>query len=66
MASTNPATGALVAPIILLCVGCICIGYDLAKIVNDLDGAGPLVGVGATCSGLAAILLTRASAASKD
>lgn len=65
MASGNSASGAMVAPLILFGVGCLCIGYDVAKFVNELDGAGPLVGVGVMCAGLAAVLFIRANAASK-
>ena len=46
---------------ILLAIGSIGIGYDLAKIVNDLDGAGPLAGVGAMCAALSAVLVSRSA-----
>lgn len=59
----NKSTGGapLVAGLILLAIGCISIGYDLAKLVNELDGAGPLFGVGAMCSGLGIILASRSA-----
>ena len=51
----------LVAGMILLVIGCISIGYDLAKLVNDLEGAGPLAGVGAMCCALGGVIISRAA-----
>ena len=48
-----------VAGLMLFGIGCISIGFALAKIVNDLDGGAPLAGVGAMCAALAAVLLSR-------
>lgn len=65
MASKNSKNSSLAVGMILLAVGSICIGYDLAKIVNDLDGAGLLAAMGGMCAALSAVLMSR-SANSSD
>ena len=51
----------MVAGLILFGIGCISIGYALAKIVNDLEGGAPLAAVGAVCAALSSVIFSRAN-----
>ena len=59
MAVKDPSRSALVIGMLVLTLAGICIGYDLAKLVNGLDGAGPLFGGGSVLAALAAINFSR-------
>lgn len=58
MASNGKGSN-FVAGLILFGIGCVSIGYALAKVVNDLDGGAPLAGVGAMCAALSSIMFAR-------
>lgn len=60
MSAGNGNDSNFVAGLILFGIGCISIGYALAKIVNGLEDGAPLAGVGAMCAALSAILFARA------
>ena len=51
----------LAGGLVLFGVGAVSVGYDLAKVINDLDGAGPLLGVGAMCCGLGSMFIGKAT-----
>ena len=62
MANKSPAGASLTGGLILLSISCVCIGYGLCSIVNELEGGAVLAGVGASFAGLAAILLSKSGA----
>ena len=62
MSEKSGAGGKLAAGLILLSVSCVCIGYGLCSIVNELGGGAVLTGVGASFAGIATILLSKSAA----
>ena len=60
MSQTSKTGASLAAGLILLAISCLNMGYGLCMLVNDMDGAGVPLGIGASMSALATILIVRA------
>ncbi len=58
---TQPSTvnASLPAGLILLAVSCLNMGYGLCMLVNDMEGAGVPLGIGAAMSALSTIFIVR-------
>ena len=65
MSEASKPGAPLAAGMILLAVSCLNMGYGLCMLVNDMDGAGVPLGIGASMSALATIFIVRAVPAPK-
>lgn len=57
--SSSSANSALAGGMILLAISCMNIGYGLCMLVNGLEGAAVLLGIGAAMAGLSTIFISR-------
>lgn len=59
MANSSKGDASLAAGLILLAISCVLMGYGLCLMVHDLEGAGPLLGMGGAFAGFSTILIAR-------